>query len=226
MRPTRMSWRSSVLQPLALKFLSCRHRLPSCVLRLRRSSAPLAKSSNGTFPTRRRFTHDVAGGCRRVSGGSTTPTVLSACWAFDAQGTSAACWKRYARTADCRSPIGLRSDRLKKVPPDTAPASAAATLRPGELHPPDRVVRGAARDGSCRGRRKHDWTCRTARCRFPRHRRGDRRQRWQGARRWHRRRGGNGLSRSSSKHVGLRRPWRLFRIGLLQDKKLVGYFQS
>src|SRR5215472_12305684 len=151
MRPTRMSWRSSVLQPLALKFLSCRHRLFSCVLRLRRSSAPLAKSSNATFPTRRRFTHDVAGGCRRVSGGSTTPTVLSACWAFDAQGTSAACWKRYARTADCCSPIGLRSDRLKKVPPDTAPASAAATVRPGELHPPDRVVRGAARDGSCRG---------------------------------------------------------------------------
>src|SRR5215470_7776751 len=126
MRPTRMSWRSSVLQPLALKFLSCRHRLPSCVPRLRRSSAPLAKSSNATFPTRRRFTHDVAGGCRRVSGGSTTPTVLSACWAFDAQRTSAACWKRYARTADCRSPIGLRSDRLKKVPPDTAPAAPGA----------------------------------------------------------------------------------------------------
>jgi nucleoside-diphosphate-sugar epimerase len=41
-------------------------------------------------PTRQRFTRGTAGGCRRVSGGSTTPAASRACWGFGAQRTLAA----------------------------------------------------------------------------------------------------------------------------------------
>src|ERR1700730_4692164 len=54
--------------------------------------------------------------------------------------------------------FGMRRGELaaagSKSPPDTAPASAAATARPGELHPPGSVGPDAARDGFWPDRRK------------------------------------------------------------------------
>jgi len=111
----RMSWLSTVLPLLVLKFSFCPPQRPLSVPRLRNSSAQPPKSSSATFPTRPHFTHGVGGGCRRVSGGSMMQAVSSACWVFDAQRTLAACWMLFAQTASSLSPTGLLGDRREKL---------------------------------------------------------------------------------------------------------------
>src|SRR5215469_14367045 len=51
--------------------------------------------------------------------------------------------------------------------PGTAPASAAATARTGEWHPPDSGARDAARGGFWRDRQRSGSSCRAARRRPP-----------------------------------------------------------